>query len=44
MYPVPWSQGKYHMEGATSVIYDSFGTNPAYYKDPYRLFDDKGEE
>lgn len=44
LYPVPWSSGKYHLEGATSVIYDSFGANPAYYKDPYRLFNDKGEE
>jgi hypothetical protein len=27
-----------HINGTTSIIYDSNGTNPAYYKDPYELF------
>lgn len=26
-----------HISGATKVIYDSNGTNPSYYKDPYEL-------
>jgi hypothetical protein len=26
-----------HISGATKIIYDSNGTNPSYYKDPYEL-------
>lgn len=25
-------------EGATKIVYDSYGVNPTYYKNPYRLF------
>ena len=45
LYPVAWSLGNYYIEGPTSIIYDSNGTNPAYYKEPYRIFDrDTNEE
>ena len=37
-YPVPYSVGDYYIEGATSIIYDSMGSNPSYYKDPYKIF------
>lgn len=37
-YPVPWSAGDYYIEGPTSVIYDSSGSNPSYYKEPYRIY------
>ena len=38
-YPVPYSAGNYYIEGPTTVIYDSNGGNPIYYKEKYRLFD-----
>ena len=37
-YSIPYSVGDYYIEGATAIIYDSMGTNPAYYKDPYKIF------
>lgn len=39
-YTVPWCPSgiSYYMEGATSVIYNSFGTNPTNYTGSYRLF------
>ena len=37
-YPIPYSAGDYYIEGATTVIYDSTGANPVYYKDPYKIF------
>ena len=38
LYPVAWSAGDYYIEGASYVVYDSFGVNPSYYKNPYRIF------
>lgn len=38
LYPIAWATGDYYIEGATTVIYDSYGKNPNYYKDPYRIF------
>ena len=43
-YPVAWSAGDYYIEGATSVIYDSSGANPVYYKDSYRIFKNNTNE
>lgn len=37
-HPVPYSSGDYYIEGPTSIVYDSMGSNPAYYKDPYKIF------
>ena len=37
-YPISYTTGNYYMEGPQSVIYDSFGANPRYYKNPFRLF------
>lgn len=37
-YPIPYSAGSYYIEGATSIVYDSMGSNPSYYKDPYKIF------
>lgn len=39
LYPIAWSAGDYLIQGATSVVYDSSGGNPAYFKDPYRIYD-----
>jgi len=41
-YSLPWSSGDFYVEGATSVIYDSSGSNPAYYKNPYKIFTGNG--
>ena len=38
VYPIAWSIGDYYIEGATTVVYDSYGKNPSYYKDPFRIF------
>lgn len=38
LYPVAWSAGDYYIEGASSIVYDSSGGNPTYYKDSYRIF------
>lgn len=38
-YPIPYSAGiEYYIEGATTVVYDSQGGSPVYYKDPYKIF------
>ena len=37
-YPIPYSAGNYYIEGATTIVYDSMGSNPSYYKDPYKIF------
>ena len=37
-YPIPYSAGDYYIEGATTVTYDNSGSNPSYYKDPYKIF------
>ena len=37
-YPIPYSVGDYYIEGATTIVYDSMGSNPSYYKDPYKIF------
>ena len=36
--PIPYSAGDYYIEGASTVVYDSMGSNPTYFKDPYRIF------
>ncbi len=38
LYPIAWTVGEYYIEGATTIVYDSYGKNPNYYKDPYRIF------
>lgn len=43
-YPVPYSSDKYYIEGATTIIYDSNGGNPSYYKDPYKIFNGSTNE
>ena len=37
-YPVAQTIGPYYLDGPTTVIYDSQGTNPNYIHKPYRLF------
>lgn len=37
-YSVPYASADFYIEGATSVIYDSNGNNPDYYKKPYQIF------
>lgn len=49
LYPIPYSATNedfdYYIEGATTVVYDSMGSNPIYYKDPYKIFrSDTNEE
>ena len=49
LYPIPYSatnvEFDYYIEGATTVVYDSMGSNPIYYKDPYKIFrSDTNEE
>ena len=39
IYPIAYTTDSYYIEGPTSVIYDSSGGNPAYYKEPYRIYD-----
>ena len=41
LYPVAYSAGDYYIEGASTVIYNSSGNSPAYYKDPYKVFHSK---
>lgn len=44
-YPVPYAaQSNYYIEGPSIVIYDSFGANPAYYKQSFKLFEQKINE
>lgn len=54
LYPIPFgsriygpaakNSSTYYIEGATTIIYDSFGTNPSYYKGPYRIYDNNHVE
>lgn len=44
LYPVAWSENDYYIEGATSIVYDSSGSNPVYYKDSYKLFENHKNE
>ena len=37
-YPIAWSSEDLYIEGPTTVVYDSLGTNPSYYNGPYKLF------
>lgn len=40
LYPVPWTaDAKYCFEGPTTIVYDSQGNNPSYYKGSCKLFD-----
>jgi hypothetical protein len=44
-YPIAYAKEDYsYIEGATMVVYDSMGNNPAYYKDPYKLFNQSHAE
>ena len=44
-YPIPYSSNiDYYIEGASTVVYDSQGGNPTYYKDQYKLFKQATEE
>jgi hypothetical protein len=42
-YSVPYSispsNNKDYIDGATTITYSSMGTEPKYYKDPYKLYD-----
>ena len=38
VYPIPFRAGNYYIEGASVVIYQSDGTNPSYYKNPFKIF------
>jgi hypothetical protein len=46
-YPISWGlrdgassiNETYYIEGATTIIYDAMGTNPVYYKNPYKIYD-----
>ena len=38
-YPIPYtSNSDYYIEGASTVVYDSSGGNPSYFKDPFQVF------
>lgn len=37
-YPIAWAADDYYIEGATTVVYDSLGSSPAYYEGYYKLF------
>ena len=38
-FPIPYSaNADYYIEGASVVVYDSQGSNPSYFKQPYKLF------
>lgn len=38
VYPIPYRAGDYYIEGASVVVYQSDGTNPGYYKNPFKIF------
>lgn len=38
IYPIPYKAGNYYIEGANVVIYQSDGTRPSYYKNPFKIF------
>jgi hypothetical protein len=38
-FPIPYSVNTdYYIEGASTVVYDSQGGNPSYFKQPYKIF------
>ncbi len=38
-FPIPYSiNTDYYVEGASTVVYDSQGGNPSYFKQPYKIF------
>ena len=37
--PIAYSRGDYYIEGATTVVYNSQGNEPVYYKSPYKIFE-----
>jgi len=38
-FPIPFTADpNYYIEGASTVVYDSAGHSPVYYKDPYNIF------
>jgi hypothetical protein len=38
-FPIPYSINiDYYIEGASTVVYDSQGGNPSYFKQPYKIF------
>ncbi len=43
-YPVPFTTGDYYAEGASFIIYDSYGANPSYYKGPFKLYSARTNE
>ena len=38
IYPISYCVDDYYIEGSSIVIYDSSGSNPTYYKNPFKLF------
>ena len=38
IYPISYCVNDYYIEGPSIVIYDSSGSNPTYYKNPFKLF------
>lgn len=38
IYPISYCVDDYYIEGPSIVIYDSSGSNPTYYKNPFKLF------
>jgi flagellar basal body rod protein FlgC len=45
LYPIAYSANTAgYIEGASTVIYDSNGGSPSYYKDPYKYFTQLGEQ
>lgn len=45
VYTVPYTAGNYYIEGPGVIVYNSDGTNPTYYKNPFKIFkrDDDSE-
>ena len=37
--PIAYSRGDYYIEGATTIVYNSQGNEPVYYKSPYKIFE-----
>ena len=38
LYPIPYSTGNYYIDGPSTVIYNSLGTNPQYYNGAYKIY------
>lgn len=51
-YPISWgmrdstslTKETYYIEGATSIVYDAMGTNPVYYKNPYKIYNSSHQQ